>query len=348
MPTRPFLISRADADRATGYGHLVRSHALAQAWQAEGGDALLLTAATDLPSEIARGSIPVAHVGAAYPDPSDLEAVRSSIGTRAGCWLACDGYHFDGAYAEAVMRLGARTLFIVDGPGRAPPRADAVLDQTIGAAPESYPLVGLGRLLLGPRYALLRPAFGMRASPRRVHDEARVLVLTGASDPTALAPRIVQALRSITESQLRVKVVVGAGSPHEAAVRREAARDPGGRFTVLRDPPDMAALMRDADLAVSGGGTTCWELCAMGVAMILITVADNQLPVTTGLARAGAALHLGPESEVTRTRIAVAVRELLRDSGRRGELSRRACSVTDGRGASRVARTLRGEPEDPL
>lgn len=330
-----------------GYGHLVRSHALAQAWQEEGGAVLLLTAATDLPSEIAHGSVSIERLAAAHPDPRDLEGVRSSIGARAGCWVACDGYHFDRRYADAVMGAGARLLFVADGPARVPPRTDAVLDQTIGAARESYPSTGHGRLLLGPRYALLRPAFAAPPARRRTRDEDRVLVLTGASDPTGLAPRIIRALRGIAGSRLRVEVVVGAGSPHEEAVRREAALGLSGRFAVLRDPPDIAALMREADLAVSGGGTTCWELCAMGVPMILITVADNQLPATTGLARAGAALHLGADPEVSDTQIVTAVLELLADPGRREELSRHARSVTDGRGASRVVRVLRGEPEDP-
>lgn len=39
----------------------------------------------------------------------------------------------------------------------------------------------------------------------------------------------------------------------------------------------MASLMCSCDLAVSAGGTTLYELCALGIPTISFTMADNQL-----------------------------------------------------------------------
>ncbi len=45
------------------------------------------------------------------------------------------------------------------------------------------------------------------------------------------------------------------------------------------DPPDIAGLMLEADLAVASASTSFWELACLGVPALLVVTADNQRAV---------------------------------------------------------------------
>jgi RimJ/RimL family protein N-acetyltransferase len=99
-----------------------------------------------------------------------------------------------------------------------------------------------------------------------------------------------------------------------------------------------------ADIAVSAGGTTCWEMSYMGLPMLVITLEDNQVEVAHSLAETGAARSLGWHNQVSVEEIARAVHELCRSRSVREEMSAKAAALVDGEGSSRLVAFLRGEP----
>lgn len=341
---RASLVVRADAHPPMGSGHLVRSFALAQGWIDAGGDALLVTSAEILPADVARGDVPLQRLAERHPSPRDAETVTALLAERPGAWVACDGYHFDAPYLEAIGRAGGRTVLVDDTAHRPGIRADVLLNQNLDASDLPYTAETSPCKLLGPRYALLRRSFRRWSTWRRsVRPRAdRVLVTMGGSDPYGQAARVVRALRSRADRALEVAVLVGASHSGAELVTDGAAPV---RTRSYVDPPDVPGLMAWADIAVSAGGTTCWELCLMGLPMILMTVAENQAIVTGGLAKRGAAVHLGRPDEATDDTIAATVLGLLDDVARREEISARGRAIVDGLGAMRVSRVLRGDPE---
>jgi spore coat polysaccharide biosynthesis predicted glycosyltransferase SpsG len=99
----------------------------------------------------------------------------------------------------------------------------------------------------------------------------------------------------------------------------------------------MAELMAAADVAISAGGTTSWELAFMGLPNIVITLADNQLAIAAALARAGISWEAGyPSSRGFGSRVRELLLLLLRDRTARELMSRRGRERVDGRGADRV------------
>ena len=61
---------------------------------------------------------------------------------------------------------------------------------------------------------------------------------------------------------------------------------------------NMAELMAWADLAIAGAGTTCWEMCLLGLPAIVIVVAENQRFIAAHLAEIGAAVNAGPSESI--------------------------------------------------
>jgi spore coat polysaccharide biosynthesis predicted glycosyltransferase SpsG len=94
------------------------------------------------------------------------------------------------------------------------------------------------------------------------------------------------------------------------------------------------------DVAVSGGGSTCWELAFMGLPNLALALADNQRGIADGLGRAGVAENLGWFEEVNEETIATRLEDLLKDRARRAEMGRRGRKLVDGRGPERVVDTL--------
>lgn len=99
---------------------------------------------------------------------------------------------------------------------------------------------------------------------------------------------------------------------------------------------NMSSLMAWADIAISAGGTTVWELAFMGVPNIVIVTADNQRPIAEQLHSLGAAVCLGWHENNSTIEIEQGVTRLLTTCGDRTEMVRRAQGVVDGEGATRI------------
>jgi spore coat polysaccharide biosynthesis predicted glycosyltransferase SpsG len=95
-----------------------------------------------------------------------------------------------------------------------------------------------------------------------------------------------------------------------------------------------------ADLAVTGAGSTCWELACVGLPAVTLVIAENQRAIAEELGAAGVVFNLGWHEEVSAERIATTVDGLLYSSFRRLRMSQTGRAVVDGKGAERVAATL--------
>jgi UDP-2,4-diacetamido-2,4,6-trideoxy-beta-L-altropyranose hydrolase len=255
--------------------------------------------------------------------------------------VVVDGYHFDGGYHKNIRALGKRLLVIDDMAHLDHYAADIVLNQNIDAAGRAYATAAFTRLLLGSRYILLRPEFVAR-TPRQgsIKGPARRLLVTlGGADSDNVTLTVMRALETINSNALEALIVVGSANPH-----RRQIRDAAGRsrlpMRVVENAPDMAELMAWADVAVSAGGSTCWELAYMGVPTLAITMAENQLAVVEGLARTGAIVKLGWHHDLSTAELAQAIQDLVSDVAARTRMQGCGRTLVDGMGAKRVIKEM--------
>jgi len=292
------LLFRTDASLTIGTGHVMRCLALAQAWQDAGGRALfaMAEATPTIQARLTAEScqiFPFAPLTAGTVDDS-LETVTLAREQQA-TWIVVDGYQFGADYQLALKLAGFKVLFLDDYGHARYYSADLVLDQNVGASEALYihretPT----RLLLGPRYCLLRREFApWRDWKRKVSSVGRrVLVMMGGSDPGNLTARVMDALKLVRCTDMEVTVVVGGSNPHFTMLRKAAAQS-GRKITIKRDVSNVAELMAGADVAVSAAGSTCWELCLLGLPALLVDVADNQTVLAREMNKRGCAIHVG-------------------------------------------------------
>lgn len=299
----PLLYLRAEGGPGIGAGHLGRCLALAQAWVDWGGRGVLLS--STLPAHWAErfGREGVSVVGPG--DPIEGEAD----------WAVLDGYGF-GAGDVEVLRASARRVLVIDDHGIGGARgADLVVDQNLGAvaAPST------SEALLGTRYALVRRDFrpfhgAHRAAGGRAR---RLLVALGGSPPEDVIALVDRTL----------------GEP--------AVRDLD--VTVLEGIEQVAATMAEADLALSASGSTCWELCCVGLPALLLPTAANQEPLAAAMRDHGAAAFVGLPEDLTPAALAASLSDLADDWARRAEMATVGPQLVDGRGARRVATRMRAD-----
>lgn len=270
----------------------------------------------------------------------DAQETKESIGRNMPDWIVVDHYGIDRAWEVAFRAVGIKVLVIDDLADR-PHHCDALLDHGLdhGAAEYSSLIAPETTCFFGPQYALLRPEFAeLRAESlarRKSPSLDRILVSMGGVDKDNVTCQLLAALASEEGSEAReVTVVMGLRAPWLEDVRARAAEMPG-KVEVLVATTRMAELMRDADLAIGGAGTTSWERCCLGLPSVVLVLADNQKTVAASLARAGAVW-------VPKTLSAVAACLARPHSthaalGDLVEMSRKAAQITDGRGVAKVA-----------
>jgi spore coat polysaccharide biosynthesis predicted glycosyltransferase SpsG len=222
--------------------------------------------------------------------------------------------------------------------------ADIVLNQNLNASEKLYRRSSANtQLLLGTDYCLLRREFAVwRAWRREIPATGRTILVTlGGSTHADIGVRVMESLSNVNIDGLRVVFVVGGSTPDSTPLESCAARL-SGKLSIRRDVSNMAKLMAEADIAISAAGSTCWELCLLGLPSVLLDLAGNQTPVAIELERRGCALYAGNGDSFSSDALTKSVENLLASRERRELLSQRSRQLVDGFGAERVVSAMRG------
>lgn len=337
------LIIRADATERTGTGHLMRCLALAQAVRAVGSDVTFISVCKCklLHQRLLDEGFQVILLNRSYPDPADWQATAKVLQSHPSGWVVLDGYHFDLSYQRLIREVGYRLLVIDDMAHLNQYCCNILLNQNINAERLRYTTDHDTRLLLGPRYALLRAEFLDRfSSKRNLPDVARRLLVTlGGEDSNNQTLKVIQAVAQLKIEGFEAMIVVGSANPHLKKLQSECQKSQIP-IRLIHNALDMAELMTAADMTVSAGGSTCWELAFMELPTLIIILADNQRIVAEGLAEAGAAVNLGWYKHISQSDIRKAVEKMAAGAKERAEIARCGRKLVDGKGAERLIRIM--------
>jgi len=349
---------RVDAGPLIGGGHAMRCLTLADTLAARGAQVTFVCAAMpdDLVNRIKesghkhvriRGVTGLNRDGGRWHERPLDDAAQAADTRETGSavgpvdWMIVDHYLLDARWHSAARSFADRVLVIDDLANR-PYDCDLLVDQTFGHTAADYenlipPDVDV---LAGGSHALLRPEFEQKrhsalARRREPASVPRILISMGTTDIGGSTARIVDAVIA-SAPDCDVDVILGEQAPSLPYVRQVAASEP--RINIHIDSHEMAVLMRNADLAVGGAGTTTWERCCLGLPAIAVVLAENQRPGATALAEAGAV-----RSVETADDVGPALGELLRDLRSLSQMSAAAFAITDGRGTQRVAAAILGD-----
>lgn len=321
----------------------MRCVALAHAWQRTGGAVHFLSRcdSAGLRDTIREAGFGLDLLDASCPDASDLERTRAEGLKRNAQVVVIDGYCFDLPYQQALRASGFTLAMIDDLADAAEYSVDVLVNQNLHAPALEYRRPAGAVVLLGTRYVLLRPEFleyPRWTRPPRAPGR-NVLVTFGGGDSHGLTLKVARALAEPPMDRYDIRIIAGPMNPHRGELYALAERT--RHVAVLSDVRDMPAQMDWADVAIAAGGSTCWELAFMGVPIIALSMAPNQMPVAEALGRMGVARYLGWHEAVSMSAVRETVNELLTDPEARRLMAARGRELVDGQGADRVVSELR-------
>lgn len=329
------LTIRADGGPEIGYGHLVRSGALAEKLLEQGHTVTVATTTPDAVREV----FPTAVETVDLPSRDDPESFVAWLESARPDAAFTDAYPVDTAYQRAVRERVP--LAVLQDDARHAVCADLFVNYNLHASTLDYEFVGRApETCLGPAYVPLRREIRTRASddpPWRDPPE-RAIVTMGGSDMARLTPTAVKAFDGF---DLRVDTIVGPGcSDRQERAVRKSADAVSADVRVVRDPADLPERLFQADIAVSTASSTTYELLALGTPMVAVPVADNQRPIADALADRNLATvlrgHEGPAVADFRD----AIEGYVDDSECRRDRRERGQNLVDGRGTWRLRAEL--------
>lgn len=359
---------RVDASARIGLGHLVRCRTLAAALREQGvavhficrahpghqidalrAEGYRVSALPEPPVQATTDRDYAGWLGVSQEQDATetLAALTDAPAASQPDWLIVDHYALDADWEQRLCPYVGRMLVIDDLANRRH-LGDLLLDQNF-AVDAATRYAGLlsdqTRCLLGPRYALLHPAYAQarqrlarcqgRTTPEAVR---RVLVFFGGTDPDNLSGRALEALSLPPLTTLSLDLVVGANNPHRD--RLAALAEARGNTRLHPPRPHLADLMAEADLAIGAGGATTWERCCLGLPSLVVSLAENQRPACEALAAEGLIVYLGHTEIVTVEQLRPALSALLDDPEQRQCLTMAGAALVDGQGVQRVIEAL--------
>lgn len=326
-------VLRVDGGCQIGYGHLIRSGALADELTSRGHTITVATTTPDPASAVLPDDITVVELSS-RSDPDLLVEWIKAAGPDV---VFTDAYPVDTTYQQAVRQ--ETPLAVLQDDARHAVCADLFVNGNLYGPDLEYEFVGdPPDICLGTDYVLLRREIRELAAtepPWRERAEHAIITM-GGSDIGGLTPTVVRAFDGL---DVRVDAVVGPGcsDAQEQAVRT-AATATDADVRVSRDPDDLVERMLAADLAVSTSSSTTYELLALGTPLVSIPVADNQKPIATALNRRDAATVLQDGDGEAAFRNAIT--EYVRDTELRRRRRQKGRQLVDGGGTNRVATAI--------
>jgi len=341
------LFIRADANSKIGTGHVMRCIALAQAWCDEGGVATFITHCENklLSEKIQKEGFKIISIDHVCPDSADLAktiAILKNENTDQKKWLVLDGYHFTSEYQKAIREAGY-CLLVIDDMNHLPHYyANILLNQNIHAPELNYSCNADTKLLLGTSYTLIRKEFlRYRDLKRNIPERAKnIFVFLGGADSNNVTLKIIEALKIIDLNDITVKIIVGPANPYQEMLHK-ILETANFKSELLKNPVNLPELMAWADLAISAGGSTCWEFALLGLPNIVIVVAKNQIQIAESLSDKGIVCNMGWYEMISSNSIAACIENTINDITLRKTMSKKSENFIDGEGSRRVVQKIK-------
>lgn len=343
------LFIRADATVAMGTGHIMRCIALAQAWKKKGGTVTFISHCKNeiILQRIESEGFNFIAIENPCSTSQDLKQTLQVLKKNNSAiynpgWLILDGYHFTTDYQKAIRDSKTKLLVMDDYHHLDYYCADIIVNQNLKADNYRYNCNQDAVKLLGAKYAMLRSEFLDKKSEKDASEKARKIIVTmGGSDPENATLKIIEALQHIDDLELEIKIVVGSSNPNLKELKNSLQRNPHN--IQLLHNADMPELMIWADLAISAGGSTCWELLYYGVPFLVIILAINQEEIAAVLENKSAAINCGHFQSLHPENLARRILSVIHNKTLREQFKTKGSLLIDGFGATRIIQQMENE-----
>lgn len=294
---------RADGDLEIGLGHLIRCQSLAEMIK---NNYNIIFYSSAIPVVIEKDLI--ASGFAVHRMDAEAEFFNS---LRKGDGVVVDGYSFETAYHQEIMKAGCRLILLDDLYDRTL-CADLIINPAPGVTVNNYslqpdcPTVPI--FAMGPDYALLRPAFlNIKLSYKVSSSKNNLLICFGGSDVKNLTEKVLQIAIDFNQFK-KITIITGSANPNYHNIKHKFSDYNHLQFFHALDDAGMAEKLAETDIAVVPASGMLVEALSMQRVVISGMYIENQKNMYGGFKKLNAFVDAGLfETEQVRTALEHAV-----------------------------------------
>lgn len=332
---------RADANERIATGHIMRCMSIAAQLKKQGQQVLFIISDSFPIDLLKRNGYEYVCLNVKWNEKEEeIDAILKVINNWNISTILLDSYQVTSKYMNALKKV--TMVAYIDDLCAFEYSSDIIINYSLNAEQKWYDYASRNgtELLLGAQYIPLREEFLGRELiiKKEVHD---VLITTGGSDRLNICKKI--ALRMLAEKtfqDVRIHIIVGAFFAETKELDQLSKSN--SHIVLHKNVTRISDIMLKCDVAISAGGSTLNELCALGIPTICFAMADNQVPGIEAYKEKDLMISVGDvrKNEGYIDQIIFQMKRMYYDMGIRGELSKRQKYVIDGKGAERIAKRL--------
>jgi spore coat polysaccharide biosynthesis predicted glycosyltransferase SpsG len=251
--------------------------------------------------------------------------------------VVVDHYQLDAQW-EVAVQARVTQIAVIDDLADRPHACSLLVDPGFTHTPADYAawLKGPAELLLGTRYAILKPEYAQfHARAPKWPSARRAHVFLGGGQAAAGLPMLVDA---VLHSDPAIEVF-GLGLADADAMQRIQEAH-AGRMVWSPYTSQMAFEYSRCDVAIGSPGGATWERACVGLPSGVFAIAPNQVPILKQLDRAGFCRYFGEWSDFNSNSLPQVIGNLFADVRQCTALRALGLTSVDGRGTQRIADAL--------
>jgi spore coat polysaccharide biosynthesis predicted glycosyltransferase SpsG len=321
---KPLVVICGDGSNARGMGHIYRMLNLADALNTW-AEVRFLTRGDEIAYKKLSERYPTTLTGNNEGDYKTLNANRPAV-------IIIDRLDTETQNMRKLSSL-CETLVTFDDCGEGAYEADL----TINVLYNRIKPKGHTKFYTDPSYAIINKRFA-EVKRQDSKDTSRILVTMGGADTLGHTPNVIKVLDEIPE---RFDIIAAIGPAFKHYNELEEATTKCRKPLDLRfNITDMWNLMAWADIAISAGGNTLFELASTGTPTIAICEETFEVETADRMQSFGTCISLGYQKKVDENQLNLSINKLLEDPSKRAEMSNIGRKLVDGRGSERASNLI--------
>lgn len=335
------IFFRADANEQIATGHVMRCATIAKELIGKGQEVCFLVADQVSRKVVESQGLSVIVLDKQWDDLNqEICQMCELLRQYRPDWLMIDTYYVTPEYFRELHKW-ARIAYI-DDLKQFHYECDMLINYSVYASDMNYEEEYLNaKLLLGCKYAPLRNVFRTLPTHEIREDVQDILLLTGGSDTYHVALNFVHEVMNQRMKWTSTTFHIVCGRFNLDMSKLEKIALEWENIKIYPFVKHIEKLMQKADIAISAGGSTLYELCACGTPTITYSMADNQLRNVEKFAESGLMEYSGDvRKDFSYDALLDKLSNLAKDKCIRSCCADRLIRTVDGTGGAHIVEEL--------